>query len=89
MSSEPDGFDYELKAKATLTDGTEATIYRPTREKSGKYEFKNPDGDWVELKDNKVQLDTGWYSYTKSRRYLHPEEYLQRLCCHLQQPGSC
>ena len=64
--SQNDGFDYELKAKATLTDGTEATIYLPTREKSGKYEFKNPDGDWVELKDNEVQLDTGWYSYTKS-----------------------
>ena len=57
--SQNDGFDYELKAKATLTDGTEATIYLPTREKSGKYEFKNPDGDWVELKDNEVQLDTG------------------------------
>ena len=55
-----------VKVKVTFTDGTEATIYLPTREKSGKYEFKNPDGDWVELKDNEVQLDTGWYSYTKS-----------------------
>ena len=64
--SQNDGFDYELKAKATLTDGTDATIYLPTREKSGKYEFKDPNGDWVELVDNKVQLDTGWYSYTKS-----------------------
>ena len=64
--SQNDGFDYELKAKATLTDGTEATIYLPTREKSGTYEFKNPDGDWVKLKDNEVQLNTGWYSYTKS-----------------------
>ena len=65
--SKNDGFDYELKAKATLTDGTEATIYLPTREKNGKYEFKNPNGDWVELKkDATDQLATGWYSYTKS-----------------------
>ena len=65
--SKNDGFDYELKAKATLTDGTEATIYLPTREKNGKYEFKNPNGDWVELKNNATdQLATGWYSYTKS-----------------------
>lgn len=65
--SKNDGFDYELKAKATLTDGTEATIYLPTREKNGKYEFKAPNGDWIELEKNATnQLATGWYSYTKS-----------------------
>ena len=66
-TNDKQGFDYELKAKVTFTDGTDATIYLPTREKNGKYEFKDTDGDWVELSDgNDMDLTGHWYSYTKS-----------------------
>lgn len=65
--SKNDGFDYELKAKVTFTDGTDATIYLPTREKNGEYQFKDTDGNWVKLTDGSTtQVTEGWYSYTKS-----------------------
>ena len=59
-------FDNEVKLKASFTDGTDSTIYLPTRKQNGVNQYKF-DGDWKNTPTSSSdEIDEGWYSYTKS-----------------------
>ena len=64
------GFDYYVQARVTFTDGTEATIDLPTRERNGEYQFKDVNGEWEEIDDDNLSnyalKAEEWYSYTSS-----------------------